>query len=167
MTKITLIKGDITTQKVDAVVNAANRWLRGGGGVDGAIHYAAGPELLKECDTYGWCETGDAKITKGYLLPAKCVIHTVGPVYGAEGGKESELLESCYITSLKLANEYNLRSVAFPAISTGVYGYPLDEATEIAINTIKKYIHHNPYHFDEIIFVVYNDDAYRVYNNKI
>ena len=139
-----LVQGDITQQGTDAIVNAANPSLLGGGGVDGAIHRGAGPQLLEECRTLGGCETGDAKITKGYNLKAKHVIHTVGPVYRRDGKRAPELLASAYRRSMEVASEDNLKSVAFPSISTGAYGYPLNEAAPIALKTVAGFLKEHP-----------------------
>lgn len=166
-TKITIRQGDITREEVDAIVNAANRSLLGGGGVDGAIHDAAGPELLKECRTLAGCETGEAKITAGYRLPAKFIIHTVGPVYGHARGRERDLLSNCYLNSLKLAGAKGLKTIAFPCISTGVYGYPQDQAARIAVETVKGYIKENPDALQEIIFVTFRKSDYRIYESLI
>lgn len=142
--RIEIIRGDITKQAVDAIVNAANCSLLGGGGVDGAIHRAAGPDLLKECRTLNGCKTGEAKITGGYNLPAKFVIHTPGPVWHGGGKNEPELLKSCYRSCLVLASENECRTVDFPSISTGVYHFPLEKASEIAIKTIAEYLFEHP-----------------------
>ena len=144
MPNIEIILGDITRQSVDAIVNAANCSLLGGGGVDGAIHRAAGPELLAECRTLHGCETGKAKITKGYRLPAKYVIHTPGPVWHGGGHGEAELLASCYRSCLELAAAKGCKTVDFPSISTGVYHFPLDRASRIAVGTIKAYLDEHP-----------------------
>ena len=154
MGKIKIIKGDITKFAYDAIVNAANSSLLGGGGVDGAIHYAAGPELLAECRTLHGCKTGEAKITKGYKLPARFVIHTVGPIYFEHTPSEAEvLLTSCYENSLNLAKEKRVKTIAFPLISAGVYGYPQKDAIRVAIETMK--LHQDD--FDEITLVLFGE----------
>lgn len=163
-TKLTVIKADITKLKVDAIVNAANKTLLDGGGVDGAIHSGAGPELLEECKILGGCEVGEAKITKGYNLPAKYIIHAVGPVYGHEKGKEENLLSSCYENSLIVAKEKGIKTIAFPCISTGVFKFPKDKAAEIAIETMKSFIQKHPEAFKEIIFVTFTESDYDIYN---
>ena len=160
--KIHAVKGDITKLKVDAVVNAANTSLLGGGGVDGAIHRAAGPELLKECRTLNGCPTGEAKITKGYNLPAKSVIHTVRPIWHGGNNMEDELLAGCYFNSLKLASENNVKSIAFPSISTGVYGFPFDRACKIAVKTVKDFLAGNN-SIDKVIFVCFSESDYQTY----
>ena len=144
MAHIEIVQGDITKQQVDAIANAANTTLLGGGGVDGAIHRAAGPELLAECRTLHGCPTGEAKITKGYRLPAKYVLHTPGPVWHGGQNDEEELLASCYLSCLCLASEYGCRTVAFPSISTGVYHFPLEKASRIAVGTIAVFLREHP-----------------------
>ncbi len=155
-TRLEIHAGDITCLAVDAIVNAANRSLLGGGGVDGAIHRAAGPGLLEECRTLGGCETGRAKITGGYRLPAAHVIHTVGPVWRGGNRGEKELLRACYHNSLKLAREHGLRSIAFPAISCGIYGYPVEKAVSIAVTEVRAFIEQDPPAFDRVIFVCFD-----------
>lgn len=162
-TRIELLKGDITKVKVDAIVNAANTTLLGGGGVDGAIHRAAGPELLEECRRIGGCKTGEAKITKGYNLPAEFVIHTAGPVWHGGDGNEEKLLGLCYSNSLELAKAYNLKSVAFPSISTGAYRFPVTRAASIALKTVKSYINKNPDSLDKVIFILFSDENLQIY----
>jgi O-acetyl-ADP-ribose deacetylase (regulator of RNase III) len=163
---IELLQGDITEQDTDAIVNAANRTLLGGGGVDGAIHRVAGPQLLAECRTLGGCETGDAKSTKGYNLKAKHVIHTVGPIYHAAGKKAPELLASCYRRSLEVASANKLPSIAFPSISTGAYGYPLEEAAPIALKTVLDYLKRHP-DIQRVRFVLFGKDAYQAYEEAL
>lgn len=164
--RIEILLGDITKIKVDAIVNAANTSLLGGGGVDGAIHRAAGPKLLEECKTLGGCPTGEAKITKGYNLPAKYVIHTVGPVWRGGNYNEDNLLANCYYNSLKIAVEHKIRTIAFPAISTGVYSFPIERATKIAINTVKNFLL-NDMTIEKVIFVCFSKNDYEVYKTLL
>ncbi len=160
--RIEIVNGDITKLKVDAIVNAANSSLLGGGGVDGAIHRAAGPELLEECRRLNGCPTGQAKITRGYRLPARHVIHTVGPVwYGGTRG-EAELLRSCYRSSLALAVEHGIKSIAFPAISCGVYGYPVQQASRIAVDETLRFVAEHP-EIEQVIFTCFGNDVYEAY----
>jgi O-acetyl-ADP-ribose deacetylase (regulator of RNase III) len=160
--RIQILKTDITTLSVEAIVNAANSSLLGGGGVDGAIHRAAGPELLRECRLLGGCETGDAKLTKGYRLPAKYVVHTVGPVWNGGNKREPELLANCYRSCFAIAREHDLRTLAFPAISCGIYGYPIDLATEIAVReTLIEIASNNA--IEKIVFACFNEPIYEAY----
>lgn len=157
-----MVQSDITLVDVDVIVNPANETLLGGGGCDGVIHYEAGPELLEECKKLGGCKKGEAKITKGYNLPAKYIIHTVGPVYGRENGKEKEILTNCYINSFELAKKYNLKTIAFPCIGTGYFGYPKDEAAKIATSVAKQYAND----FEKIIFVCFTELDYKIYRKE-
>jgi O-acetyl-ADP-ribose deacetylase (regulator of RNase III) len=161
--KMQVVQGDITTQTVDGIVNAANSSLLGGGGVDGAIHRAAGPELLNECRQLSGCKTGFAKATKGYKLAAKYVIHTVGPVWRGGDANEEELLASCYRNSLQVARELKLRSIAFPAISTGIYGFPKERAAQIAVATVGNELEE----FDHVVFVCFDAETARLYERLL
>ena len=160
--RIEIVRGDITTLRVDAIVNAANRTLLGGGGVDGAIHRAAGPELLAECRTLGGCEPGEAKITGGYRLPARFVLHTVGPIWrGGEHG-EAQTLANCYRNSLHLAVKNEIKTIAFPAISCGAYGYPINDAAQIALKTTREFLATNET-IEKVIFVLWDGGVYAAY----
>jgi O-acetyl-ADP-ribose deacetylase (regulator of RNase III) len=158
--------GDITQLPVDAIVNAANKSLLGGGGVDGAIHRAAGPELLEECKTLNGCDTGQAKITQGYNLPAKYIIHTVGPVWKGGDHKEAELLQSCYEESLGLAIKHQIQTIAFPCISTGIYGYPKQRAAEIAVSSCKNFLQRTGANI-EVIFCCFGNDDVEIYRQLL
>ncbi len=163
--RIEIWQGDITTLKVDAIVNAANTSLLGGGGVDGAIHRAAGPDLLAECRTIGGCPTGEARLTKGYRLPARHVIHTVGPVYRGRP-QDSQLLKSCYINSFGLAKSHGLASIAFPAVSCGVYGYPIQEAAKIALDAAEAFLSDQP-DFQRIVFALFSEADRAIYEQVL
>lgn len=163
LAKIEIRQGDITRLDVDAIVNAANTKLLGGGGVDGTIHRAAGPQLLEECRTIGGCPTGEARITRGYQLPARHVIHTVGPVYSGKA-QDSHLLTNCYLNSLQLAVEHKLKTIAFPAISCGVYGYPIEDACKIAVDNACGFLKRNP-SLQKIIFILFSEKDCEVYES--
>lgn len=162
--RIEVVEGDVTQQKVDAIVNAANTTLLGGGGVDGAIHRASGPKLLEECKTLFGCLTGEAKITKGYNLPAKFVIHTVGPVWNGGKRNEDKLLANCYRNSLALAAKHDIKTIAFPSISTGAYRFPIERACKIAINEVKKFLEKDKT-IEKVIFVCFGKEVYKCYLN--
>ncbi len=166
MSTIELVMGDLTQMDVDAIVNAANETLLGGGGVDGAIHRAAGPQLLEECRTIGGCPTGEARITKGYNLKARYVIHTVGPVWRGGQHGETQLLRSAYLSSLKLAQQYGLKSIAFPNISTGVYHFPKQSAAQIAIRAVREFTAQNLLP-ERIVFVCFDEENYSIYNRLL
>jgi O-acetyl-ADP-ribose deacetylase (regulator of RNase III) len=166
VTQFEVVPGDITKLAVDAIVNAANSSLLGGGGVDGAIHRAAGPELVAACRLLGGCDTGDAKITPGFRLPAKSVIHTVGPVWRGGTNREPELLASCYRRSIEVAIENDVRTIAFPAISCGIYGYPIDAAAEIAIGETTRVLT-NSDAIDRVLFVAFSDDVRRALERSL
>ena len=164
---IKAVKGDITKIEIQAIVNAANESLLGGGGVDGAIHRAAGPQLLEECRTLHGCPTGEAKLTRGYNLPADYVIHTVGPVWHGGEGQEAELLASCYYKSLMVSVENGISTIAFPSISTGVYGYPVDKAAKVAVHTVNRFLTDNPGKIDVVYWVLFDDRTFNAYQSEI
>ena len=168
MYSIKTVKGDITKiTDVQAIVNAADNSLLGGGGVDGAIHHAAGPELLAECRTLHGCETGEAKITRAYNLPCDYVIHTVGPIWYGGNNDEDKLLASCYYNSMKIAVENGIRTIAFPSISTGVYCFPVERAAKIAVDTVHSFLQENPDSFDLVEWVLFNDQAASAYETEV
>jgi len=166
MDRVELYQGDITGLEVDVIVNAANTSLLGGGGVDGAIHKAAGPGLLEECKTLGGCDTGEAKVTSAYNLPCKFVIHTAGPVWKGGNDNEAALLESCYRNSMRIAANMKLRKIAIPNISTGVYGFPKDKAAEIAVAAVRNFLENNE-EIEKIIFSVFDAENYEIYKQKL
>lgn len=163
---IEVIQGDITTVAVDAIVNAANKSLLGGGGVDGSIHRASGPQLLEECRTLNGCETGEAKITGGYNLPAKYVIHTVGPIWKGGNNNEENLLGNAYKNSLRIAVENGIKTIAFPNISTGIYGFPKEKAAAIAIKTVKEFIGNHP-EIEKVFFICFDGENYKIYTEGL
>ncbi|MDQ3705465.1 MAG: O-acetyl-ADP-ribose deacetylase [Chloroflexota bacterium] len=165
--RISVVQGDITSMRVDAIVNAANNSLLGGGGVDGAIHAAAGPQLLQETRTLGGCPTGEARITGGYNLPAKWVIHTVGPVWRGGENNEDALLASAYRNSLKLADENGVRTIAFPSISTGVFGFPVERAAPIALREISDFLAAGPQSVEQVILVAHGERTFRAYTQAL
>lgn len=164
--KISIVKGDITQLKVDAIVNAANTSLLGGGGVDGAIHRAAGPKLLEECKKHNGCAVGHAKITRGYELPAKFIIHAVGPIWRGGVKGEPQLLRSCYESVLHLALKHNIKTIAIPAISCGVYGYPVSQAADIAVNEVANFLELHA-EIESVIFVCFDDVVYEAYTHSL
>lgn len=164
--RVEAVEADITKLRVDAIVNAANEWLAGGGGVDGAIHDAAGPELLEECRRIGGCPRGEARITRGYRLPARHVIHTAGPIWRGGSAGEPEVLASCYRNSLKLAVEHGVRTIAFPAISTGVYGYPLEAATKVAVREVAAFLASEPT-IERVTFACFGARALAAYQAEL